>query len=367
MERIRLYLVMIGLILSVASCSDSDFTETLPMPQYTEVSLTLDLPFDREGRSARAFVDGTPAYDETTELQESIAEGDICVLGFQNDRLAAFQCGVSSQVSGSIIRLNFRFAKSDIKEQNIEFAVLANLSGNLRFSVSALLQQCIGLDSRSVYEQLTYRFSGEWDLSRRRIPMWGITPMAELRNGTTHLNLPCQLFRAVAKVGFRINVDPRTQQALGYEAEQMRILEVKVRNAMNAGFIAPLSHQEGTSIDNSGPYPSFVRPFVPSQARPLGIEAVYANVSPETFTREFVNAILLPEQETANGNLSFVVRYSLRGVEQPSREIRFQPGENIIRNHSYIYNISLSPDRQLEIDYQVVPWGYRETVELPFH
>lgn len=365
MEKVKLYIIMFVWTWLFVSCSNSNRADSAAMQQYIEVFLTLDFPCDKDTRSSRGFVDGNPAYDETTALQKTISDGDIYILCFKDDRLVAYRCNVSSTLSTGVIKLDFQLNKSEVLGQNIEFVILANLTGNVEQSVPELLSRCAGLNSQSVFEKLVYPFAGEWDLHTRRIPMWGVTPNVILQPEMTNLRLSCALYRAVAKIGFRINVDPSSNRALGYPDKQLRISKVVVRSAMDKGFVAPLAH-DSDNMAHTGSYPSFIKPFIPSSASQLETEADYINKSGEVYTREFIDAIYLPEQETEKHPLYFDVFYSLNGSEQPHKTIPFIPHENVIRNHSYIYNIRLAEKKQdLDVDYVVVPWDEHEPVELP--
>lgn len=355
-----MFAIIMALSLFTTSCSES--TDTVTTPHYTEVSLTLDFPLNNRNEPSRGFVNGTPEYDETTELQQIISEGDICILGFQHDKLAVYKCNVSSIKSNGFIQLKFRLDSSKFLDEQIEFAVLTNLSNNVQQNIPNLLSHCIGFSSQQVYEKLIFPFTGEWDISKRYIPMWGITPPVTLKPGTNHLRLSCPLYRAVAKVGFRVNVDPQTQQAWGYSSEMLRISKIVVKGALNQGYAAPLSH-----TNEYLSHATFIKPFIPGSATPLTAEAIYTNKSQESYTCEFINHIYLPEQNTVRHSLSFEIYYSLQQKEQQPKIVNFPPEEHIIRNHSYIYNLRLSSNQELLADYKIMPWRNCEPIEFPFN
>lgn len=363
MDKIRLYVAMIVGVLCCASCSESaEISE--PVPQYMTVILSLDLPSD-ESNASRMFVDGQPLYDETTALQKAIGEGDVYVLAFQHNRLIAHARGNKASASGNPADIQFQFLRPQTSTQ-MEFAVMTNLNAVMAESVTTVLDRCAGLESAQVYRQMAYSFPGEWDISQKRIPMWGMTSTVTVQPDNGKVFLSCLLHRAIAKLGFRVNVNPITHEAQGYATEQMKLLEIRVKGAMNQSYAAPLRH-DSSCMDHSGQYPFFTQIFVPETAVPLPIEAVYTNRRPETYTCEFLDMIYLPEQDTQTYPLTLSVRYSLRGVEQPVKHIVFDSSEQVIRNHSYIYNIRMTEESDLQLDYQVMPWNERPQVDLPFN
>lgn len=366
MERIKLYLFTLLTLWSVLSCTDGIGTSPADSDTdpdtgtgRTEVSIFLSLPDEVRTVASRSFTDGTPPVDETTPEQHAIDERAIDVLAFRNGVMVGYAGSVTARRQSGGIRLTFSFPHSQVSGRGIRFAVLANLSPSVNPDVIRGLADGVGQTAAEVYSRLVYSYSGPWNLSSRLIPMWGITPEITLVPGVPIAPLSCALHRALAKVGFRVNVDA-AGQAQGYPQEKLLIRSVTVRGAMNSGLVAPLS----AGPADLSPEGYFLRPFIPSGARPHSYGIVYTNraASGEAYTREFLNTVYLPEQDTGTHPLELEIAYSLYGVEQPPRTITFDPQEKVLRNHSYLYHITLN---HLELDYEVVPWDPRDPVELP--
>lgn len=365
-KRVGQYIGMITMLSSVFSCSDPRSADLVSELQY---NVTIDVEFPHYSiEPASRTNTGRTFINELPDLQNELSTDDIYVLAFQNDKLALYRNFVFAEISGGDKKLNFKFSKSEITNDDIEFVVLANLQKNLKGSLFDLLSGAIGQHYTDVYKKLTYEFSGVWDISQRHIPMWGKTakiPIGGLPVSPQKTGLDCKLFRAVAKVGFMINVDTDTGEARGYPKEKIRISKVKVRGAMNKGWVAPMSHDESV-MDVTGAYPFFKEPFIPGAAQPLTNDLEFVNSdNAETFTREFMNYIYLPEQQTNKNKLIIEIYYSFNGTEQKKpRVIDFS--QNVVRNHSYVYCLRLSSEQNIEIDYKVMQWKEYPEVEIPF-
>ena len=177
--------------------------------------------------------------------------------------------------------------------------------------------------------------------------MWGSTGKMTLDQHSLEVHSSCSLLRAMAKLGFRITVDAN-DIALGYEQEKLKIKAVTVSNSCGQGYCA------ATSV-----------PSVPNGAQ-YDVNLSYTNNSNEIFTKEYINQIYLLEQDTALHPLTIKVDYSINNQNR-SREFLFDADENIIRNHSYLYNIFLRKDGELDLEYKVMDWTQKPDTGLEFN
>lgn len=80
-------------------------------------------------------------------------------------------------------------------------------------------------------------------------------------------------------------------------------------------------------------------------------------------TTSYKDRIYLPEQVIGENPLTIAVSYTYKGKAK-TKEITFD--ENVIRNHSYLYNITaVTPDDfDVTISYAVEEWK-SETINVP--
>ena len=80
-------------------------------------------------------------------------------------------------------------------------------------------------------------------------------------------------------------------------------------------------------------------------------------------TTSYKDRIYLPEQVIEENSLTITVSYTYKGKAK-TKEIKFD--ENVIRNHSYLYNITaVTPDDfDVTISYAVEEWK-SETINVP--
>lgn len=184
----------------------------------------------------------------------------------------------------------------------------------------------------------------------RRIPMWGTTGTFSL-NRANELKKNCNLHRAVAKLGFLINATNAGSEGQGIDG--FMITGIRISGIMDRGYCA--------SLNTLGPSASYyASPSVPTTAQALAGDLNYTGLN---VTTSYKDRIYLPEQVIQNHPLTIAVSYTYKGKAK-TKEITFD--ENVIRNHSYLYNItSVTPDDfDVTISYAVEEWK-SETINVP--
>ena len=229
----------------------------------------------------------------------------------------------------------------------------------------------------TIYNQLIYNYdgtittdsetktqvgTGPWSLSNRRIPMWGESQLTTVppEPGVT---LTCYLYRALAKVQIWVN---GKQGIDGFE-----INSITVNNIHTKGYCvsqATTFDEDGPNYDLDGNGTYDVLPYaLPSIPDNPGTQNVtYGSVdSPLNVTDAYSDMIYLPEKinKGVNNPVTIIVNYTYNktlyegiirftegGVEDQSKAF------DIIRNHSYIFNINVSNDAEPAMYYEVINW-----------
>lgn len=354
------YIILLLVCIGFASCQDNG---TVPEPQtdgrvsvHLQIALPGGDPAER-GAQARDFTDGDT--DDTTSDQKALSDDDVFVLVFQNDRLIDQVKGLKFDVvSGSVNPSNRTLTGTFVQPETdgeLELVVLTNLvQNNLEditnpglSSIQAFFAGQKGWSPSEVYEGLIYRYgSPAWDIKIRRIPMWGTTGVFQL-NRANELSKSCNLHRAVAKLGFLINAADAKSEGRGIDG--FTITDISISGVMDKGYCV-------SQAAMSGDY--YTAPHVPADARTQTV--TYSNLNVD---KSYKDRIYLPEQLIEDNPLTIKVSYTYKGKSK-TKEIPFE--ENVIRNHSYLYNItSVTPDDfDVTISYAVVEWK-SETIDVP--
>lgn len=180
--------------------------------------------------------------------------------------------------------------------------------------------------------------------------MWGTTGTFSL-NRANELKKNCNLHRAVAKLGFLINAANAGSEGGGIDG--FMITGIRISGIMDRGYCA--------SLNTLGPSASYyASPSVPTTAQALADGLNYTGLD---VTTSYKDRIYLPEQVIGENPLTIAVSYTYKGKAK-TKEITFD--ENVIRNHSYLYNItSVTPDDfDVTISYAVEEWK-SETINVP--
>ena len=198
-----------------------------------------------------------------------------------------------------------------------------------------------------VYEGLIYQYgSPAWDIKERRIPMWGTTERFQL-NRANELSKSCNLHRAVAKLGFLINAADAKSEGRGIDG--FMITDISISGVMDKGYCV-------SQAAMSGDY--YTAPHVPATASARTQTVTYFDLNVD---KSYKDRIYLPEQLIEDNPLTIKVSYTYKGKFK-TKEIPFE--ENVIRNHSYLYNItSVTPD-----DFDVAIYvGVEDYADVPVY
>ena len=345
-------------------------------------------------RDVNAGTDGTvPELDYTTDLQKAMDADDVYLLvfdaqtGFLKYQVKDFILSDPTDDDYNTRTLSGTMLKT-ATGQKVKLVVLANLIQNnitvpstnstdlsldSKQKVQDFIDGMIGENQTTIYEKLIYNYNvtnngteGIWDISERRIPMWGITVETEVPP-TTGVTLDCYLYRAVAKVQIWVNM--KNGIAGTTTDDDFKITKITVQNANNQGYCVHVAENQPTTETQ------YTQPKVPTSVETQDI--VYnvvdedSNGDKENDAREaFSDMIYLPEQSnTAKGAtpVKLLVEYTYNGKAYTGEEaglIEFIDSEtqkpfDVIRNHSYIFNIAsvnTAEDVKATLKYQVIDW-----------
>lgn len=364
MKKWYLYIILALVCIGFASCQDSDTVPQLQTDGRVSVHLQIALPGGdsaQRGATARDFTDG--GTDDTTSDQKALSDDDVFVLVFQNGLLIDQVKGlrfdaVTGGTNPSSRTLTGTFVQPET-DGSLELVVLTNLVQNQLVDVAnstlsgiqAFFDGKKGSSPSAIYESLIYQYgSSEWNIQNRRIPMWGTTGTFSL-DRANELKKSCNLHRAVAKLGFLINAADAESEGRGFDG--FTITGISISGIMDRGYCA--------SLNTLGPSASYyASPSVPTTAKALADDLNYTGLD---VTTSYKDRIYLPEQAIQNHPLTIAVSYTYKGKAK-TKEITFY--ENVIRNHSYLYNITaVTPDDfDVTISYAVEEWK-SETINVP--
>lgn len=354
------YIILALVCIGFASCQDSDTVPQLQTDGRVSVHLQIALPGGdsaQRGTTARSFEDG--GTDDTTSDQKALSNDDVFVLVFQDGSLIDQVKGlrfdaVTDDTNPSSRTLTGTFVQPET-DGSLELVVLTNLVQNQLVDIASSTLSGIqaffdgkkGSSPTTIYESLIYQYgSSEWNIQSRRIPMWGTTGTFSL-DRANELKKSCNLHRAVAKLGFLINAADAWSEGRGIDG--FTITGIRIKGMMDKGYCVS---QAAMSNDH------YTIPYVPAAAGTQTITYSDLNV-----TTSYKDRIYLPEQAIQNHPLTIAVSYTYKGKAK-TKEITFD--ENVIRNHSYLYNItSVTPDDfDVTISYAVEEWK-SETINVP--
>ena len=354
------YIILALVCIGFASCQDSDTVPQLQTDGRVSVHLQIALPGGdsaQRGATARSFENG--GTDDTTSDQKALSDDDVFVLVFQNGVLIDQVKGlrfdaVTGGTNPSSRTLTGTFVQPET-DGSLELVVLTNLVQNQLVDVAnstlsgiqAFFDGKKGSSPSAIYESLIYQYgSSKWNIQNRRIPMWGTTGTFSL-DRANELKKSCNLHRAVAKLGFLINAADAGSEGRGIDG--FTITGIRISGVMDRGYCVS---QAAMSNDH------YTTPYVPAAA---GTQTI--TYSDLYVTTNYKDRIYLPEQVIEENPLTITVSYTYKGKAK-TKDITFD--ENVIRNHSYLYNItSVTPDDfDVTISYAVEEWK-SETINVP--
>jgi len=224
-----------------------------------------------------------------------------------------------------------------------------------------------GQDVENLYNQLIYNYDGTttpWTVTgenARRIPMWGQSQPTTVPP-TENIDLACYLYRAVAKVQIWVNQLAEEKGIKGFV-----INKIEVKNIHNKGYcVSTESYDENSPNYANGAKP-YAAPSVPNepgtQTVTYGSDEHHLNV-----TQTYSDKIYIPERfNTDNDAVTIDVHYTFNG-EAHTGTIEFKKDGtgkifDVIRNHSYIFNINISRT-DAKLYYTVEDWD-EYTINIP--
>lgn len=329
------------------SCLDDSFEncpENLPVVQ---LRITLPGGGSRVGGDYKDEVYTDNLDPETTD-QRMIAADDIYVLQFDKDG-NLFHVVSDLEITGTngdeerTLTGHLMTTEGEIK-----LVVLANLNeqdGINDITSQSLLENYKGKTETYIYNGLVYNYKYPendklfWKLDSRRLPMWGET--APFSVAATN-NVSCNLYRGVAKMGIQVDKDCAT----------FTLKEIYIYYANDKGFCAAPTIRPTLDANTQ-----FTEPEIPSTASQLATAVKYEVPDGET---NFLNKIYLPEMdntelEEGKKELKVVVggvytgpglvaekaiSYYRIDMEDDKNQDGVLAPFDIIRNHSYIFNIT---------------------------
>ena len=265
--------------------------------------------------------------------------------------------------------------------EKIRVEVLANLDGNYinignnNTSIRDFISSYVGNKISSLYNVLVYNYDGStpWSVigdSPRGIPMWGKSEHIIPSSTQSPLELTCYLYRALAKVQIWVN--------MRNGIDGFVINSITVNNIHTKGYCvsqATTFDEDGPNYDLDGNGTYDVLPYaLPSIPDNPGTQNVtYGSVdSPLNVIDASSDMIYLPEKKNEeNDNVTITVNYTYNN-ENLTGTIHFKKdgiGDrfDIIRNHSYIFNISsVAKEVDAKLIYEVQDYYVDAKVEIPF-
>ncbi len=386
--------VLLSGLLLAASCRD-DF----PTGQYKGdgvlLTVTVNMPGESAGatRAMKARAGGENQYDNHTDdntvLQQYIADGDVYVLVFENtvqtgdpvwSLYAVPDISSFSGENGDASRTLTAIMKKPAEDKTIIIDVVANLVENGVYTSTSVaestLTSMIGQSRENVYKDIG-SFTcpkndednnpyGVWTLDAdnggRYLPMWGqsydsttmalqsysITPYSE------EVYASCGLYRSVAKIGVTIDES----------CETFQLKEIYVYYPNNEGTFVSLPTADNWTADKTV---QFTVPEVPDNATTRSIEypLVYKWETALTAGEQYLNNIYVAEADNKNttgdpvclvvGGYYLGGDYNGEGLSDNDYPLDYyridltstatsgttlgEGAYDIIRNHSYIFNI----------------------------
>lgn len=367
------YIILLLVCIGFASCQDNG---TVPEPQTdgrVSVHLQIALPGgDPAERGAQAR-DENGGFDYTTSDQRTMTADDVFVLMFSSDDVLLKQAtitGLSDETGdnsmGYYRTIDGVFDGVPNGSANVYFVVLANLVQNnlydnegmsldMKSKVDTYISSFIGKGKNELYSALVYNYDGTsspWNISNRRIPMWGATGKFDILSGQTK-EVSCDLHRAVAKVAILVKE--------GSGIEGFEITKIEVKHTVNSGYCASLK----TPVNGY-----YTEPSSPDFGALSYQNIVFGNDS-YAFGNEFRNQIYLPEQDNSSNPIFIEVTYNYGSETDKVGTIKFldvTTGEafNVIRNHSYVFNIESVKRGEIEVKLYYVADSYEsEDINIP--
>lgn len=371
-----------GCILTLPSCSsEADFDVSTD-----ETSVELTLSYSGDGPMSRDVGSPDEKLDYTTTAQCALDVNDIFVLAFEtetdaNGKETLTLLDIVKDLELTKVNADTWTIKGSMPQQGanktIRFAVLTNLTQNgvvidetalnTKAAVETALVGMIGDTDSEIYEKLVYNYNAsqdKWVIENRRIPMWGISATTQLNQSEINLP-PMDLYRAVAKVQIWVNnkqgiVGPDGQ--LGTD-DDFIITSIVVNNANAQGYcVSKETPKEAINVQ-------YEAASVPNNVAKQSASIIYTPTG-DVARQAYSDHIYLPEQKNTDTDaVTITINYTYNG-EPMVGTIEFKEngtGErfDVIRNHSYIFNINKIEEQTGKL-YYYVTWETEE-VNIEFN
>ena len=351
MKRRLSYLMLcaVAMLSALTACIDDNIVDPDAPGNEIEVRLRLLLPGCDPSLSRAAGQDTEfGELDYNTALQRNVT--DVRILVFEERNGESILMGlvenltVSGENDSQVREIKGKYRSGD---ENVHLAVLCNLSYNVQAVPD--FESLRGKSEQEVYENILYSYpeAGLILSEERGLPMWGKTATLKLNANTIETTV--SLYRAMAKMGVKVD-DACTK---------FQLKEVYVYYDNATGYFAPPTVLP-TLTDRSG-NKQYSEPEIPTNAAAFTISAPQSYNVTNNVT---MNQIFLSEVKNRDNEspMKIVVGgiYSGDGVVVPGegnlsyyridceddydeitgrKTTSVQPFD-IVRNHSYIFNIT---------------------------
>lgn len=392
-----------GCVMSLPSCTYDEVVGTAT----TETSVELTLSYAGNTPLSRDASSKDKVFDYTTYAQCALDINDIYVLAFNSNNVLIDQV-TDLQFVDNGSDYDKRTIKGRMSPQadgtTVYFAVLANLSQNHIIDASSntisdlnayFAEKIKGgsTTSTDIYDNLIFSTTtGKWitqtydDTNKSwgvsddpRIPMWGVTSENPFTVGkNAEISGSCSLYRALAKVNIWVggrNGLPGEDGEFGTE-DDFVITKIEVVNANKQGRCVserPIDanndgdqyHDEGPSLYASNLTAAAKHTIAYDLSQTGDVVYEIDGVGTKTYhaaRQAYSDMIYLPEHFNVDGNgeeidgaVTIKVTYNYNDKKDQVGEIHFT--ENVIRNHSYIFNIE-GVREQMQYTADIKPWSY---------
>ena len=352
MNKYLSYISLFLLILSLSGCIEEQDIPYLTAGQV-EVKLYLNMPGDEDETVTRAGGIDTEVggLDETTQEQRYVR--DVTVLLIQNGRVIQVADDLKIEgVQGAAMR-NLTLT-ADATREAVDAMVVINALEN-GISASAITS-LLGKTLAEVRNTLIYSYPDDpsgnplvWNLSSRYLPMWGMTKNLDLSRSDTYGS--CDIYRSVAKMSLMVD-----ESCTGFQMEEVYVYYMERKGYLMSG------HTPDAAMSKQ-----YMLPDVPETS----VQTTRKNsVMYDVSDNGIANRIFVPESDnktpaSSKKQLKIVVggTWSGEGIEGAGKKNYWRIDMcdeldnpyDIIRNHSYIYNITKvsnpgtpTPDEALE-------------------
>lgn len=346
--------------------------EVLDVAESCQATVELTLSYSDDSPMSRDVSpddeDGSiPGLDNTTPEQKYLSINDIFVLAFEQEvdqtwTLLDYVKDLQLVVGND----NIYTIKGNMPQQSasktIRFVVLTNLVQNgivvgenaltSKESVENYLKGMLGETDSAIYDDLIYNYDvandGTWIIADRRIPMWGVSAGTTLNRSKIDIS-EISLYRAVAKVQIWVNGKKGFK---GPDNVDFTINRIDIKNANKQGYcVSREVPDESINVQ----YQNASVPVNATSRQDISFDDLEVK-------QYFSDQIYLPEHKYQVGDVvTLTIHYTYNGQD---KQVTATFNEDIIRNHSYIFNINKVNEVTEEIYYVVDEWD-EETINIP--